>query len=359
LSVEYFTLAPATAVGDYRSLFEDCFPETLGTSLCTAPHYHWKYGSTGKNAPVLEYGGYEDGRIVGYYAALPFQYSLGGSSVLGSLVCDVMTHSSMRGRGVFTSMGRFATNSMAKAGVAFCTGFPIRPSVIPGHLKVGWRIAFDLPIYYRIVDMRIVLAARGMGWAGSILQPAAALYPHLCGLSTRRAKNLRCTEHTVDSFFQEVEYAPFYAQWRRQHENHLIRTEELLRWRLSAPGFQYRIVALHHEERLVGLAITRNTRSPGFEVVGLADLMILDEYLPVSGVLHDELAALARRSGAAGISAMCSVPEARSLRLAGNGYFRTPYKFQFIAKWLADGDAPECLWDARKWHLMWLDADTL
>ena len=89
------------------------------------------------------------------------------------------------------------------------------------------------------------------------------------------------------------------------------------------------------------------------------DLMILDEYLPVSGVLHEELAALAKRSGAGGISAMCSIPEARSLRLASNGYVRTPYKFQFIAKWLANGDAPECLWDARKWHLMWLDADTL
>lgn len=359
MSVEYVTLAPGAAVSDYLSLFADCFPETLGTSLCTAPHYHWKYGPAGKNAPLLEYGGYEDGRIIGYYAALPFHYSLGGSSVLGSLVCDVMTHSSMRGRGIFTSMGRFATNSMARTGVAFCTGFPIRPAVIPGHLKVGWRIAFDLPIYIRIVDIRMVLAARGMRWAGSLLQPAVALYPHFRGLSTRRANNLYCSEHTVDSFFDRVDYARFYAQWRQQHENHLIRKEEFLRWRLSAPGFQYRMVALQHEERLVGLAIIRNTRSPGFEVVGIADLMILDEYLPASGVLHGELAALARRTGAAGVSAMCSIPEAGSLRLAGNGYIRTPYKFQFIAKWLADGDPPGRLWDARKWHLMWLDADTL
>ena len=359
MSVEYVTFAPGTAVDDYLSLFEDCFPETLGTSLCTAPHYRWKYGVAGKDAPLLEYGGYEDGRIVGYYAALPFQYSLGGSAIQGSLVCDVMTHSSMRGRGIFTSMGRFATGNMAKAGVAFCTGFPIRPAVIPGHLKVGWRVAFDLPVYYRIVDLRIVLAAKGKSWAGPILQPAAALYPYFWRLGRQSAKHLRCTEYTVESFFQNVDYAGFYAQWHRQHENHLMRTEEFLRWRLSAPSLQYRIIALHDKERIVGLAITRKTRSPGFEVVGLADLMILDEYLPVSGLLHDALAALARRTGAAGVSVMCGIPEAQRLHLIGNGYIRTPYKFQFIAKWLAGGDAPECLWDARKWHLMWLDADTL
>jgi Acetyltransferase (GNAT) domain len=359
LSVEYVTLAPGTAADDYLSLFKDCFPETLGTSLSTAPYYQWKYGAVGKYAPSLEYGGYEDGRMVGYYAALPFQYSLGGSTVLGSLVCDVMTHSSMRGRGIFTSMGRFATNSMASAGVAFCTGFPIRPSVIPGHLKVGWRVAFDLPVYCRIVDMRIVAAARGKNWVGSLLQPAADLYPHLCRLGRRRARNLCCTQHTVESFFGQVDYAGFYAQWRRQHANHLIRTEEFLRWRLAGPDLQYRIIALHDEDRLAGIAITRNTRSPGFEVVGLADVMILDEYIPVSGMLHDEIAALARRSGAAGVSLMCAIPDARRLHLTGNGYIRTPYKFQFIAKWLADGDAPQCLWDAREWHLMWLDADTI
>jgi hypothetical protein len=307
----------------------------------------------------LEYEGYEDGRIIGYYAALPFQYSVGGSSLPGSLVCDVMTHSSMRGRGVFTAMGRFATNNMAKAGVAFCTGFPIRPSVIPGHLKVGWRIAFDLPVYYRIVDIGIVLASKGWRWARPFLQPAVALYPHLCGLTAKRAGNLHCTEHTVDSFFAQVDYAGFYARWRRQHENHLLRTEEFLRWRLSAPGLQYQIVALYDGEQLAGLAITRNTLSPGFNVLGIADLMILDEYLPVAGVLHDALASLARTSGAAGVSVMCAIPEAHRLRLFGNGYVRTPYKFQFIAKWLADGDAPGSSWDAHRWHLMWLDADTL
>jgi hypothetical protein len=359
LSVEYVALPPGTAVDDYLTLFRDCFPETLGTSLCTAPHYRWKYGPAGKTAPVIEYAGYEDGRIAGYYAALPFQYALGDRSVPGSLVCDVMTHSSMRGRGVFTAMGRVATNGMAKAGLAFCTGFPIRPSVIPGHLKVGWRVAFDLPVYYRFVDIGVVLAPRGWKWAGPILQPAVSLYPRLCGLGAKRPKSLYCVEHTVDSFFERVDYAGFYDRWRRQNGNHLLRTEQFLRWRLSAPELRYRILTLHDGDRLAGLAITRNTQSPGFEVVGIADLMILDEYLAVSGALHDSLAAWARASGAAGVSLMCAIPEARRLGLAGNGYIKTPYKFQFIAKWLADGDAPGCLWDARKWHLMWLDADTL
>ena len=360
MSVEYVTLDSGTATESYLSLFADCFPETVGASLCTASHYEWKYGTSGKSAPPLEYAGYEDGRLVSYYAGLPFRYSVNGSPVPGSLVCDVMTHSSMRGRGIFTAMGRFATDRMAEREIAFCTGFTIRPSVIPGHLKVGWRIAFDLPVYCRIVDVRVILAAKGMSLIGSILQPFAATYANLCRLrSGRTGKNLRCREYTLEDFLLQEDYAGFYAQWCRQNPNHLIRTEEFLKWRLSAPGLQYRIVTLHDAERLAGLAIVRNTRSPGFEVIGIADLMILREYASGSGLLHDELASLAKRSGAAGVTVMCSVPEAELLHLAASGYIRTPYKFQFIAKWLAPGDAPSCLWDARKWHLMWLDADTI
>jgi hypothetical protein len=357
--VEYARTAPLAAEDGYLSLFRDCFPETLGTSLCTAPHYRWKYGPAGKSAPVVEYAGYEDGRMVGYYAALPFQYSVGGGTLPGSLVCDVMTHSSMRGRGIFTAMGRVATDGMAKEGLAFCTGFPIRSSVIPGHLKVGWRIAFPLPVYFRFVNAGAALAAKGFGWAGPLLQPAVALYPLLRGLGAKRARNLRCGEYAPDAFFNRVDYAGFYERWRRQNANHLIRTEEFLRWRLAAPELEYRMVTLEDGERLAGLAIVRSTHAAGFDVLGIADLMVLDEYLPVSRALHDALAGLAKRSGAAGVSAMCAVPEAGRLRLSGAGYIRTPYKFQFIAKWLAGGGAPESLWDAGKWHLMWLDADTL
>jgi len=54
--------------------------------------------------------------------------------------------------------GRYATEIMADEGVSFVTGYPIRPSVLPGHIKVGWKVAFDLPVYFKLLDPATLLA---------------------------------------------------------------------------------------------------------------------------------------------------------------------------------------------------------
>ena len=42
---------------------------------------------------------------------------------------------------------------MRAAGMDLCVGFPIRPEVFPGHIKVGWKVAFDLPVYFKSAEL--------------------------------------------------------------------------------------------------------------------------------------------------------------------------------------------------------------
>ena len=111
-------------------------------------------------------------KMLGYYAAIPYPYQVGDRRMVAGMVCDVMTHSDARGRGVFTELGRFALAEMRPTNLSFLTGYPIRPEVMGGHLRVGWEVAFDLPMYIRPLRANAIAKAKGLSW----LAPVANLW---------------------------------------------------------------------------------------------------------------------------------------------------------------------------------------
>jgi Acetyltransferase (GNAT) domain len=359
LSIEQKRLPSGENQQPYHYLFQDCFPETAGTSLQTPEHYHWKYGPDGKHAPPFEFAAYEASQILGYYAALPFAYSVAGKPMTAALVCDVMTHSRARGKGIFTAQGRFATEEMARNGIAFCTGYPIRSYVFPGHLKIGWRIAFPLPVYANLLDMRPVLASRHLSTLGNILQPLGSLWTQGCRLTRPKFREASCQEENPETFFSTGEFTSFYTTWARHSPSHLIRTAGFYRWRLSAPQSSYRVTALYIKCALAGVAITRNSILSGFPITNILDLMLLPECRQAAGTLHDALAQVSKRSGTAGLAVMSTRSDAARWNLCRNGYFKTSVQFKLILKWLAADPAPASFWDESAWHLTWLDTDNL
>ena len=244
MSIEQKRLVPAASASEYQHLFRDCFPETVGTSIETREHYLWKYGAVGKAAAAFEFGAYQDARLVGYYAALPFNYHIGGNACVAGMVCDVMTDSRMRGQGIFTMQGRYATEIMAKEGVSFVTGYPIRPCVLPGHFKVGWKVAFELPVYFKLLDPTTLLAPRGLSFLVPVLRPLCAMYQAAARALTPGDDGGVCRQYAPEEFFALPEYESFQKAWSSQYEIYLVRTADFFRWRLGAPATSYRIMAL-------------------------------------------------------------------------------------------------------------------
>ncbi len=345
---------------EYHRLFQDCFPETAGTSLESQAHYQWKYGPAGKNAAAFEVAAYEDGRMLGYYAALPFAYRLGERCANGALACDVMTSSAARGKGVFTAQGRYALSSMADSGIEFCAGFPIRPEVFPGHFKVGWQIAFPVPVYCKIVDPRPVLALRGAGWLGACLRPLATAY-HLGSKALRAgAPGATCRRLDPGEFFATPEYARFYEKWAGSHSIHMVRTGEFFAWRLSAPEAHYKVSAVYTRSSvLAGFAVTRRTAVHGIPVTAILDFLVLPEFRSHCGPLHDDLRSLCFDNGSAGLTIMTTRTGARRSQLFAGGYVKTNIQFKLILKWLANSDAPKSFLDEEAWHVSWSDTDNL
>src|SRR5450759_971824 len=146
-----------------RALFKDCFPETNGEAIQGEAHYLWKFHSFPGAVQSWEYASYFDSEMVGYYAALPYRYKIEGRVTPVGMVCDVMTGSKHRGKGIFTRMGTYSTGELSSE-VPFTMGYPIRKEVIPGHLKIGWKIPFSMPLYMKFVRLDTLLTAKKLGF---------------------------------------------------------------------------------------------------------------------------------------------------------------------------------------------------
>jgi len=360
MQIEYRAFEKSLDYLQQRRLFSLSFPEAVDTPVETDAHFAWKFESYPASPPAYQYVAAEPTDIVGYYAALPFTYSLDGVKSNCAMVCDVMTHPERRGLGIFSRIGRFATDALQANGLGFTTGYPIRSEVIPGHIKVGWKKVKTLPVYLRVLGVRSFLP-RAFGFLAPMLDPVLRLIqacsvPAPSGYTTEvlsREAFLEC--HSKD----DSEYTMLLGTWAGQQGNILLKTCPFLRWRTGAPGTEYLFVTLRHQGSLVGLAIARPVPMKGVETLALLDFMVLPEHARGSTALHQQLCRAAREYRMDAVACMCSRESAKIYRFASSGYLRTHLVFTLIVKKLDQGIADQSLYSAHRWNPFWLDSDDL
>lgn len=359
MSIECGTFSREQDLPQRPALFDDCFPETRGTPVAGAAHYDWKFHGRAESPPSWEYSATEGKRLVGYYAAIPYRYLLSGKPALCGMVCDVMTHSSMRGRGVFTRLGKFATAEMGRADLDLLSGYPIRPEVLPGHLKVGWKVGFRLPIYLRPLRSRaILMRLRAEALAPLVDLPLTAGQLAL-GRNRRPPDGMELRETGVEEILSDPGWEDFIADWGRHYPNHLVKDAAFLRWRYGAPGTRYRALAIHRGPRLVAAAFTRVAPLAGISCLAVLDFMAAEIDPSVLGALHGALARCALVEGAEGVALMAGRTWAQRHRLLWNGYLRTPHVFRFIFHDLGKRHPAVDFHREGEWPLMWVDSDDL
>lgn len=347
--------------GDFqqqRELFKLSFPETAGTAVESEEHYRWKFRGFPAAPPSYEYVGEENGVLAAYYAAIPYPYQVSGRPVAAGMVCDVMTHPSFRGRGLFTGIGRYATGQLGNAGIGFVTGYPIRPEVLPGHLKVGWRVIQRMPVWLRMLGTRSLLPPP-LRFASVVLNPlvrvAFAWARPAPGYTTRIVDRDRFLEEIADT----AAYATLLQRWKANVPNALDKTADFMRWRTAAPGTAYHFMLLLRGEALVGLAVVRDAELKGIACLAVLDLMIDPEHQKGVRSVHHGLAAFGRSRGRDALACMSSVQWARNYGFVRSGYLRTPAVFSLIVKKLDPALTDAEIYDDKRWHTFWLDSDDL
>ncbi len=297
-------------------------------------------------------------KLLGYYAAIPYRYSVGGQAMSVGMVCDVMTSSAARGRGVFTRLGEYSLSRIEESELAFVTGYPIRPEVMGGHLRVGWKVAFELPMYLRPLRSNAILASRHLGALAPLVNVSLRGLGVL--LSLRRGASRYSTETgSPGQLLRGPEQAAFLERWSESVENHLLKTPQFYDWRLGAPGTSYEVYRVRRAGAVVALAIGRVATLQGIPSLALLDLMVLDDEQAALSELFDEIERAARAAGAEAVVTMMSRHQAARHRLRRFGFLRSPFAFKLIIRSVSDSLDIDAISAEAGWHLMWIDSDDL
>lgn len=343
-----------------RQLFKECFPETLETPVSTKEHYLWKFHSKNLNLESSEYGAYSEGALIGYYAAIPYRYKFNKSVLRAAMVCDVMTGQKARGKGVFTKLGVYSTNQFAQNGFAFSTGYPIRKEVIPGHLRAGWEICFELPLFGRFLKFNSYLKQKKLGFIAPLMNTGLFIANLLVvPFRPRKKKYLTTRRYSSDDIDKIKGLETFYQDWSQEIEISLIKDLNFLRWRLSAPEKMYHIITLKDHDKIVGTLIAREVEKEGVPCMGILDICLLERYYKYSSFLIDKLISISKETKVEMFLVMMSNHRFRQFELRNQLFFNSPFKFQFIMKKFDASLDMNIFKDVKKWSLMWIDSDDL
>lgn len=346
---------------DQRKLFIECFPENIGTPVTGEHHYQWKFKSFPSEnlKPAYEYVAVEGDDLIAYYAAIPYPYKIGNKNVNAAMVCDVMTGVKARGKGVFTKLGVYSTEQFAAEGLAFSTGYPIRPEVIPGHKKAGWEFPFEIPMYGKFLKLNSFLKSRGNG----ILSLPANFILGLYNLFHRplfaSGFRLKIEVFTGADLDLINGLDDFFESYKSGKSIVLDKSVKFLKWRLNAPDKKYNIIVLRKDSAIVGYTVLREVEKEGVPCIGVLDYCMLNDYQKYSGRLIGAIEKLAKSNGVELLLSMMMKQQAKHYGLRKLGFLKTPYPFSFIIKQFDKSIDSSLLTNESNWSLMWIDSDDL
>jgi len=353
LSFEHFDFSKD--LKQQRELFKDCFPETKGETIQEEKHYIWKFHSFPDSPQSWEYSSYIGAEMVGYYAAIPYRYKIGNKITSVGMVCDVMTSSHHRGKGIFTKMGRYSTGKLSSE-VPFTMGYPIRKEVIPGHLKVGWKIPFSMPLYMKFIRLDALLSSRKLDFIAPLANVFISIYNGI--IKTRIYKKY---SFSLTTNIKDVQgYDSFVKEWSSTVPNALIKDLPFAIWRYGAPERNYKFLSIRTDVgKMIGFLSFRNIIKEGVPSFGILDYMVLPGYENCHGLINRVLVDCAKKEKVDAIMTMMSKESATQYKLCKNGFFKSPFVFYLIIKNLTKEFSDEKLFNEKNWHLMWVDSDDL
>jgi hypothetical protein len=346
---------------EQRRLFIQCFPENTGTPVETNEHYKWKFKSFPSANKAYEYVAKLDNEIIAYYAAIPYEYQVQEKLVKAAMVCDVMTGIKARGRGVFTKLGIYSTDQFKAEGLAFSTGYPIRPEVIPGHKKAGWELPFQIPMYGKFIKMDAFFKSRNKSFLAPFANILLSLNNSLIGLSVRNSKELTVEKYTSNQITEIPGLDDFFSEWKKENPIVLDKSVQFLKWRLGAPEKKYLLIVLRNKKdnKIIGYTILRKAEKNGVPCLGVLDFCMLDKYQKWSKTLVQQIDKIAKSEKAELILMMMMKLKAKKYNIKKCGFLKTPFPFSFIIKQFDDSINSSLLKEEQNWSLMWIDSDDL
>ena len=294
-----------------------------------------------------------NGRIVAHAGATALRFRLGGEEVRGGYSVGAMTDPEMRGRGLFSAVGKHLYERMEREGFAFVGGFSNRNS-------------------YRLMTGPLGrIPIRPFPWCVRILRPVASAR----ALLQRRRNTGECTagpparsegdltvmtcapgDHRIDSV------------WRRSAEAirvGAVRDAAFVASRFAGrPEARYRVALVERTGEPVGYAVVRCIVMRGIRAQFVVDFLLAPEERRAGGALLAAVEVSARAQGAHILSALLPGHGHGRDALKRAGYFRVPEALhpqliRFSVRGLGHYAGNAELANPASWFLSWADTDVV
>jgi len=339
-----------------RVLFKECFP-TATDFQNSLELYKWKFHTNYNEKNSLEYIASQQNQIIGYYAALPYKYQIQEQIIWSGMVCDVMTGVQSRGKGVFTKLGTYSTEDIKENNYDFTTGFPIKPEVIPGHLKIGWKIVNKLPLYFSPVSVHFL-----KNKIGFLVYPINIFLKYINIISSLICNLFTDSKIKIEEIFipnlEHVEgLEKFYQEVAKNEKVSLIKDLSFLKWRLSAPGAIYKVFVSRLNGKLSGIIIARKFYRGKINCYGIIELATIKNNENHQFQLLSILKKHARLDKVDLIVTMMSSLYYKKYKLYLMFFFTSFKYFTFIIKNFSLNDS--LLNKKNLWNPMWINSDDL
>lgn len=299
-----------------------------------------------------------DETAVGHYAVCPSNIQVDNEVKKGSIVVDVMTHPDYRFQGMFVALGRYSLEQSGIEGVDFSYGFPIRKAVLPGHLKVGWKVVMPLPVYVYPVDFtQLFKKFIKSSYLSSVLGFFPQLIYKAISAMERKSTNYEIVEDC--KFVDTKELKDFVQKTQKQHRIMQQRNFEFLDWRYNQNKWRkYHMIFVYQNKELVGYVVLRNTLIYDLKSTTIVDIQVLNFDRKVIKTLLKKTAEYARISKSALVGCMINKSKYKT-SLLKNFFIKSPYIFKFIIHMNREIDYEDKLLNPENWLLTWADTDDL
>ncbi len=285
--------------------------------------------------------------ILTFYGVLPRNYSCFGTPVEIGLVVDVMTHPSHRGKGLFIESSLAAISRLSCSETAGVIGFPIRNEVMPGHLKAGWKVQFEMPIYILPIGRSEVKSLKTM-----LIKVVSTLFE----FSTRP---LRFSMFKAVKIIETISIDALSNFYNSQKTNDLVvldKSQDFLEWRLNRPEIEYKTFSCRSVMTHT-IAITRR-----MDLNGLRTLAILDfesDSPSHSRRLIRHLVQYSINEKIDIIALTTNKENAKRLKLLRFGFFKSHKKFKVITRNISELGYGFTLARHSNFRMTWIDSDTV
>lgn len=251
----------------------------------------------------------DQGVVAAGFGVLRSTYYQEDQSFIVGLACDVFTNTKFRRMGLFKQVSKLAIRREELARTDFLIGFPIREEVMPGHLAVGWKHIFDMPLWWGLPRL---------GWL----------------------RDVQVNPDLDSSMFID------------QKGSIAIRiSDDFLKWRFSYLNVNYYLISLSNSGDFAIVRKARLRKLP-FTCIIFMQTSSLDN----AQTLVNKIRCLALRLGTVGVLGCWNDSFANELFLQSTK-LRKSFKFQKVIVRELNGFV--CPKDESEYRLSWIDSDTL